>query len=228
MADIDLALLTIGQAPRPDLSASTRAVLPDQNRVEEFGVLDGLSRAEIEKRFGAREGSPVLVTRLQDGDTVTLDPARIEEGLERCIERLEDEGVRNIAILCTGEFPTLLAREAWLLEPDRVITATIPSLVRDAPVGVLVPLVEQVPAAREKWSVLSGEVRFAAASPFGEGHDDLVAAAEGLVAMGVRALVLDCMAYGERHHAALRAAGITVAVLVSGQVFAHALAPFLS
>jgi protein AroM len=228
VADIDLALLTIGQAPRPDLSASIRAVLPGRTEVEEFGVLDGLSRAEAEERFGVRGDGPVLVTRLQDGGTVALDPGRIEEGLQRCIERLEGEGVRNIAVLCTGEFPALRADGAWLMEPDRVITTAIPTLVRDATVGVLVPLVEQIPAAREKWSVLAGEVHFAAASPFDEGHDDLVAAAEGLVALGARALVLDCMAYGERHHVALRGAGVTVAVLVSGQVFAHALAPFLS
>lgn len=228
MTDIDLALLTIGQAPRPDLSASTRAVLSDRTSIEEFGVLDGLSRAEVEKSFGAREGGPVLITRLQDGGTVTLDPERIEDGLQRCIERLEGEGVRNIAVLCTGEFPALRVEDAWLLEPDRVITTVIPTLVRDAAVGVLVPLVEQIPEAREKWSVLDGEVHFASASPFDDGYEQLVAAAEGLLSTGARALVLDCMAYGERHHAALRAAGIDVAVLVSGQVFAHALAPFVA
>lgn len=227
MTDIDLALLTIGQAPRPDLSASIRAVLPARTRVEEFGVLDGLSRAEAEEHFGAGEDGAVLITRLQDGGTITLDPGRIEDGLQRCLERLEAEGVRTIAVLCTGEFPTLQTREAWLMEPDRVITTAIPTLVRDATVGVLVPLAEQIAEAREKWSVLAGEVHFAAASPFDDGTDALVAAAEELVAQGARVLVLDCMAYGERHHAALRAAGVTVAVLVSGQVFAHALAPFL-
>jgi protein AroM len=72
-----LGILTIGQAPRPDLTPIIDRHLPASVRRIQRGVLDGLSDAEIDRRFVAAPGEPVLVTRLKDGRVVELSQPRI-------------------------------------------------------------------------------------------------------------------------------------------------------
>ncbi|MFE3515100.1 AroM family protein [Streptomyces sp. NPDC059166] len=233
-----LAFVTIGQAPRPDLSEAIERALPPQVRVRHAGVLDGLGRAEAEEGFGASPGSAAtLISRLTDGEAVTLDADAVADGLQRLIDGLEagaeqgpgpvgSGGVDVIVVLCTGKFPGLRTRRARLVEPDVLVTAYVETLLGGAPVGVVVPLPEQVAEAREKWQGLSPAPEFATASPYGD-ESRLAEAARALVDGGARAVVLDCMGYGERHHAALRRAGLTVPVLTSGAMVAAWTGPLL-
>lgn len=62
-----LTFLTIGQAPRPDLSEAIEAHLPATAHIRHAGVLDGLTRQEAERTFGATEGRATLLSRLADG-----------------------------------------------------------------------------------------------------------------------------------------------------------------
>jgi protein AroM len=221
-----LAFLTIGQAPRHDLSAVIEEQLPSDVQVTHAGVLDGLSAGEIEARFAASGDDPQLISKLQDGSTVILGADAIEGALRTRLGELEDAGVDIVVVLCTGEFPTLRTRRAWLVEPDAVVTAMVVGLLRRSPVGIVVPREDQVPAARQKWRALEAPA-FAAASPYNVEVEPLVDAAHRLVDAGARTLVLDCMGYGEHHRDALREAGITVPVLVSGSLVASGLAPVL-
>jgi protein AroM len=147
---------------------------------------------------------------------VTLSAAAVSSGLQSLVDRAEDSGTGVIVILCTGEFPELRSRDAWLIEPDAVVTRTAQSLLGDQRVGILVPRADQIAPARAKWSGLR-QPRFGVGSPYGD-EALLVDAARDLIDAGVQALVLDCMGYAPRHRAALRDAGIRVPVLVSGGV----------
>lgn len=222
-----LALVTIGQAPRPDLSEAIEAAMPPDVRVRHAGVLDGLGRDEAVRRFGASAGGAgTLISRLADGRTVTLDAGAVGEGLQRRIDELEDEGADVIVVLCTGEFPGLRTRRARLIEPDTLVTAYVSTLLGGSPTGVIVPLPEQVADARGKWKGLRPEAGFAAASPYGD-EGPLLAAARALVGGGAQALVLDCMGYTDRHRAALRRDGVTVPVLTSGAMVGAWTGPLL-
>ena len=225
---VRLALLNIGQAPRHDLTEAIEHELPAHVQARHVGALDGLSRAEVQSRFAPAEGAPCLISRLADGGTVTLDAALIGEQLQRTIDRLEDEGVEVIVLLCTGEFPQLRTRGAWLVEPDAVVCRTVAGLLGSHRAGVILPLAQQEEEARAKWR-LPGTTPplFAAASPYSPDARSLVEAARSLQAQGARALVLDCMGYAPHHKKALRDAGVNLPVLVSGSVLAGALGAFL-
>lgn len=222
-----LTFLTIGQAPRPDLSEAIEAHLPMTTDVRHAGVLDGLSRTGAEARFGAVKGRATLLSRLADGSAVTLDAEAVGAGLQACVDRAEDGGADVVVLLCTGEFPGLRTRRARLVEPDALVTGYVASVLRGSQVGVIVPLPEQVTEAREKWRAVVPAPAFATASPYADDASALCAAARAHLEAGATALMLDCMGYGSRHRRALRAAGITVPVLTPGAVVGAALGPLL-
>ncbi|MFF1592926.1 AroM family protein [Streptomyces sp. NPDC058286] len=223
----ELTFLTIGQAPRRDLSEPIEAQLPPGVRVRHVGVLDGLTRPGIEERFGPVEGGGTLLSRLADGGTVTLDAEAVGAALQGCVDRAEGEGADVIVLLCTGEFSGLRTRRARLIEPDALVTGYVATVLRGSRIGVVVPLAEQVAAAREKWQPVGPQPAFATASPYACDHTALRAAARTHLAAGAQALMLDCMGYGTRHRQALRDAGIAVPVLTPGAVVGAALGPLL-
>ena len=223
-----LTFLTIGQAPRPDLSEAVEAHLPAAARVRHAGVLDGLTRPEVEARFGAVEGRATLLSRLADGGAVTLDAEAVGAGLQARVDQVEDEGADVVVLLCTGEFPGLRTRRARLVEPDVLVTGYVATALRGSRVGVVVPLPEQVPEAREKWRAVVPAPAFTTASPYDADDVALCAAARTHLEAGATALMLDCMGYGSRHRRALRAAGVTVPVLTPGAVVGATLGPLLA
>jgi len=226
MTSFHLALLTIGQSPRLDMTQAIRDALPAHVAVIERGLLDGLSRAEIEQRFTPPPGSAPLITRLRDGSTISLGADAVETALQSAIDHCESEGADAIVVLCTGRFPALRARRAWLVEPDRVVPAVVASLVGRKALGILAPLPEQIGMVMEKWAELPGRCTADAASPYGP-DQPLVEAAIRLREQGARALVLDCMGYNAAHKATLERHGIGLPVFVSASVLASALAvPF--
>ncbi|MFD8572735.1 AroM family protein [Streptomyces sp. NPDC059639] len=224
----NVGFLTIGQAPRHDLSAAIEAALPVTARVRHAGVLDGLDRARITGRFAAVAGRPALITRLTCGDTVTLDETAVGGALQERIDALEDDGVDTVVLLCTGAFPALRTRRALLVEPDALLTTYVGGVLCGRPVGVIVPLPEQVAAAREKWQGVTPPPLFATASPYAEDEAGLRAAGRDLVGRGARALVLDCMGYTDRHRRALRTDGVAVPVLTSSGITAALTGPLLA
>ena len=216
-----LALVTIGQAPRHDLAAAVIDGLPAGIEISQRGVLDGLSADEVTARYGSRPGGELLVTKLADGTVVTLDAAAVDRGLQDAVTAAEVSGAGTIVVLCTGGFPDLHTENAWLVEPDAVVTATSAGLLGGRRVGILVPMPDQIDAASRKGHALE-EPCFAAASPSGS-DAAVIAAARRLVDDGADALILDCMGYAPHHRDAIRAAGITAPVLVSGSVLGAAL-----
>lgn len=222
-----LTFLTIGQAPRPDLSGAIEAHLPPTTRVRHAGVLDGLTRAQVEARFAPVDGGATLLSRLADGGPVALDAEAVGGALQARVDQVEEEGADVVVLLCTGEFPGLRTRRARLVEPDALVTGYVTTVLPGSQVGIVVPLPEQVSEAREKWRAVAPAPLFGTASPYADDHSALCAAARAHLEAGATALMLDCMGYGDRHHRALRAAGVTGPVLTPGAVVGAALGPLL-
>ncbi|MCX5415571.1 AroM family protein [Streptomyces sp. NBC_00059] len=222
-----LTFLTIGQAPRPDLSEAIEAHLPATARVRHAGVLDGLTRREAERAFGATRGRATLLSRMADGSSVTLDADAVGAGLQSRIDQVEDAGADVVVLLCTGEFPGLRTRRARLVEPDALVTGYVGTVLRGSRVGFVVPLPEQVTEAREKWRAVVPSPAFTTASPYAENDQALCTAARTHVEAGADALMLDCMGYGSHHRGVLRAAGVVLPVLTPGAVVGAALGPLL-
>ena len=205
-----LGTLTIGQAPRADITPILDDVLDTRLPRRHAGVLDGLSRAEIERGFAAEAGKPVLITKLLDGSAVVIDRARTEAAAQAKLTILEAEGCTTILMLCTGHFANLRTETARLVEPDRILPPTVAALVQGAQLGIIVPLVEQIASEAGKWAPLGRAPLYAAASPYGGGGDSVADAARDLAGRGAEILLMDCMGFVERHRREAAEAGLPV------------------
>lgn len=208
-----LGTITIGQAPRADITPILDAALrPDLPR-RHVGLLDGLSRAAIAERFGPRPGRPVLVSRLLDGSSVTVDKEAVEATLQGQIEWLERDGCTTILLLCTGQFEHLHPHRAALIMPEQLLIPCLAALGAGRRVGILVPLAEQIASEGGKWGMLDRPPLFAAASPYEADDATLATAAIDLRDRGAELLITDCMGFCERHRAVARdASGLPVVI----------------
>ncbi|HVC53189.1 MAG TPA: AroM family protein [Stellaceae bacterium] len=215
-----LGTLTIGQAPRADVVPIIDRHVPARVRRIHRGVLDGLSDAEIDRRYLAEPGEAALVTRLANGRVVELSRSRMRDGAEAALAALEAQDCDVVLILCTGTFEGLHSNRAWLVEPDHVIPPLVAGLVERRQLGILVPIASQIDSEKHKWQPLARPPLFAAVSPYSDGPDAVLAAGEGLRARGAEALLLDCIGFTERHREALDP--LDLPVILSNAVVAKA------
>lgn len=213
-----LVTLTIGQSPRSDILPLLLEHLP-ADHIDHVGLLDGMSVAEIEAQFAAEPGDSILVSRLRNGQQVRLAAPKVEQGLQQKIDALEEAGYDTILLLCTGEFGTLKAQRALLLEPDRIIPPLIKSIVHQHQVGIVVPVKEQIREQANKWRHLNKPPCFAVASPYLADESTLQAAAEALLAQGAEVVVLDCIGY-HQHHRDFLQKKLSIPVLLSNVLVA--------
>ncbi|QEL24745.1 AroM family protein [Bosea sp. F3-2] len=205
-----LGTLTIGQAPRADITPILDAVLDASLPRRHAGVLDDLSRAEIERDFATEPGQPVLITRLLDGSSVVIDRARTERAAQRKLALLEAEDCSTILMLCTGHFESLSTEKARLVEPDRILPAAVAALTQGVQLGIIVPLAEQISSEAGKWAPLGRASLYAAASPYGGPGASVAEAARELAGRGAEILLMDCMGFVERHRREAAEAGLPV------------------
>jgi protein AroM len=219
------ATLTIGQAPRSDIMPLLDEYLPP-DMVTHTGLLDGLTLAQIEQRFSPGPGEDVLVSRLLDGTQVRLASPRVEQALQQKIDWLESEGCNTILLLCTGVFHNLRAKEAMLLEPDRIIPPLINGIVGTHQVGIVVPVVEQIEHQAGKWSKLSKKPCYATASPYVADEQTLIEAALSLKEQGAQVVLLDCIGY-QRSHCDIIQKQLDVPVVLSNSLLVKLAAELL-
>ncbi|MFE6446787.1 AroM family protein [Nocardiopsis dassonvillei] len=206
-----LGVVTIGQAPRTDLTPEITALVPEATVVER-GVLDGLTRAQIEARPVAPDDH-ALTTRLADGTSVVLGGSLVMERLPGLLADLERE-VDAVLLACTGAFPELEHTKP-LFVPDRMIAFGTAALLGDTGrLGVVCPLPEQRRDTEAKFGrrlPAGARVLTDVCSPYTGTPDDLAAAARRLADAGADLLALDCVGYTEEMRArAAAASGLPV------------------
>lgn len=216
-----LGTITLGQAPRPDVTPVIDAQVPAAVPRRHVGVLDGLTDDEIAAQFAPKTREAArMVTRLADGRAVEVDAAAAEAGVQRKLTELEEAGCTVVVVLCTGVFRGLRARRAWLVEPDRFLPALVAGLVGARRVGLVSPVAQPPDQARRKWAALQIPPSVAVASPYAADEADVAAAARELQRAGADVLVMDCIGYVARHRAAAQAA-TRLPVLLSNELVAR-------
>jgi protein AroM len=221
-----LGTITIGQAPRPDITPILDVAIGTEVTRLHAGLLDGLAPKEIAARFAPVAGQPVLITRLLDGSVVVIDRAAAEVAARTKLSDLEDQGCTTILLLCTGQFASLSCRTAWLVEPDRIVPPAVAALAGDRQVGIIVPLASQVGSEAGKWAGLAHPPIYAVASPYAGDDAAVAAAARGLRDQWADLLVMDCMGFVERHRRAA-AEGAGCPVILSNALIAKLTAEVL-
>ncbi len=214
-----LGIVTIGQSPRPDVAPGMAEILGPGVEIVETGALDAV---EDVAALAPRAGETLLVSRLRDGRQVRLARERIALLVQGCIDRLEQEGINPILLLCTASFPGGFRHRGLLLEPDRLIYQLVSGVLGRGRLGVLVPEAEQVGEMSSKWAAPGREVVTAWGSPYGPP----AAVAEGARALASQRpelVVLDCVGY-RPDHKEIVAAIVRTPVLLSSTILARILA----
>ncbi len=185
-----IGLLTIGQAPRPDIVGSMLPAKP--GRLLEFGALDDLSRHEI-AALEPVAGEHPLVTRLRTGEEVAVAKERVLPYLQGAADAAVRQGATLLVVLCTGTFPSLRA-PVPIVYPDRLLVSTVNALLPGGTLGVLMPHPGQYETMAQKWALEGRRFVGAVASPYDAGAE-LARIGRELASQGADLIVLDCMGY---------------------------------
>jgi len=145
-----VGFMTIGQSPREDVIPEIMPLLGGAVTVVEAGALDELSSGEI-TALSRKKANEVLITRLRNGQSVTLPRPSLLALLQEKIDQLERAGVSALGLLCTDDFPELSSRVP-LLQPCRLMAAFLSGLPPETSVLVVIPLAEQKDLALKKWA----------------------------------------------------------------------------
>ena len=165
MARTRIAGITVGQAPRTDMTADLESRLAPTLELVQYGALDDLTASEVERDLAPKPGDEVLVSRMRDGSQVTFSGTKVLPLVQERIDQAEREGARAIIVLCTGSFPEL-RHEVPLVYPQPLFHAAARALAGGRRVAVMVPEPSQVEQARVWWDEHGVEVDVVSASPY--------------------------------------------------------------
>jgi len=155
-----IGAITVGQSPRTDVTADIMDIFNGKAEILEKGGLDGLTREQIEEY--------VLVSRLNDGTSVTFGERHIIPRLQHAIEELEEQGAAFIMMFCTGKFPDTLKAKVPLIYPCEILDRTVPLLTAASSILVVTPSPLQIAQSEKKWSRIVNKVKVVSGSPYGE------------------------------------------------------------
>lgn len=188
-----IGTVTIGQAPRTDVTPDLKTILGEDVKIIESGALDGLSKTEIAE-FAPQAGDYVLVTKLVDGTSVQVAERFITPRIADRIREHFSNGIQVVLLLCTGEFPDL-GVNGLLVSPQKILYGVAEAVGRGRRIGVLTPSKEQIEQAEKRWRAIGSEVKAIAASPYINGPVAVEEAAMELMQWGTELTVLDCIGY---------------------------------
>lgn len=189
-----IGAITVGQAPRVDVTCDIMDIFDGKAELLQRGGLDGLTKEQIAE-FKPEEGDYVLVSRLQDGTSMTFAERYILPRLQEAIHELEAEGVRLIMFFCTGEFPESIASEKVpLIYPVQILHKIVPLLTKKSSIITVTPSPLQVEQNTKKWKSYVKDVVTIAASPYGD-WETLEKAARQAKELDGDLIVLDCIGF---------------------------------
>lgn len=190
-----IGLVTIGQAPRVDLTPELKKILGDDVKIIEKGALDDLSLEQVKKIY-PKQNEEVLVTRMADGTEVKIAGEQVFPLLKEKIAELEKSDIGVIFLACTGEFPDL-DTESILIRPQKLLHYIIKALANDKTLGVIIPNKRQVVSAKERWSKVAKNVIVEFCSPY-DRVENIEIAATKLLQEKVDMIVMDCIGYTQK------------------------------
>lgn len=224
-----LAVVTIGQSPRVDLTPEIRDLIPPGTELVEYGALDELDHDEI-ARLRPRPGEHALTSRLRDGSSAVFGHDHAVGLVETAVARAESDGADVSFIVCTGAFPHV-AHTRPLFLAERLAHDGVRALLsgfRERRLGVLSPLPEQAADAYDHWETSIGlrPSAVTSASPYTDTLEAIAAAAASL-APACDLLVMDCIGYDRRMCAAAQDAVGNTRVVTARDVAARLIATML-
>lgn len=214
-----LAILTIGVVPVSEVLPLLTEHVSEQ-QIAHLSLLGKMSREDVMEDYAVDEGEDPLATLLSDGKLAHVSRQKIERALQGVIEVLDNQGYDVILLMSTAPITGLVARNAILLEPMRIIPPLVASIVDGHQVGVIVPIEELMDNQEAKWQVLEKVPLYALANPFWDSEAALIAAGRELMERGADVLILDCLGF-HQHHRDLLQKALDIPVLLSNVLMAR-------
>ena len=209
MARTRIAGITVGQAPRTDMTADLESRLAPTLELVQYGALDDLTASDVERDLAPEPNDEVLVSRMRDGSQVTFSGTKVLPLVQARIDQAEREGARATIVLCTGSFPEM-RHEVPLVYPQPLFHAVGRALAGGRRVAVMVPEPSQVEQAKIWWGEHGVEVDVVSASPYAS-IDGVRETAAMLRGSNDAFLCLDCMGFTtQMRDAAREASGLDV------------------
>lgn len=138
-----VALVTAGQTPRDEIVRDIAAFLPPGTEIVEYGVLDGLSDADI-AALAPGEADRCIATRLASGRTVVCSRAAIEERVQEKLSSMTGGDFDLVGLLSTG-FVREFAGCCPVINLQRALESTIAALATAGRrVGLIQPIERQL------------------------------------------------------------------------------------
>lgn len=186
-----VGLITIGcRENRPNWEDVIRALEPEVE-VDFRGVLDGLTREEVEEQFAFSDGENYLVTEMPWTASVQLSEKAVQVGATRRAAEQFADGADTVLMLCTGDFPHPEKQGGLFLLPEDLMYGILSGL-RQKKLGFIVPEPDQIPFSRKQYKALNPVIR--ASSPYGS-MEDLAKTAAVFREEDVEVIVTDCMGF---------------------------------
>ena len=136
-----IAIITMGQAPRPDVLPELLVLLGDV-RYDEFGALDGIPDAIIAE-MAPQADELSFLTRLRDGRHVILEANFVTKRIEALLQAVDGQGYDLLVLAMTG----LLARPQTrtpLVHGQYALDAWVSALAAgNSRIGIIYPLTSQ-------------------------------------------------------------------------------------
>lgn len=208
-----LAILTIGVVPVSEVLPLLTEHISEQ-QITHLSLLGRMSREEVMEDYAVDPGDEALPTLLSDHKLAHVSRQKVERDLQSVIEVLDNQGYDVILLMSSARVNGLMARNAILLEPTRIIPPLVASIVDGHQVGVIVPVKELLENQSHKWEVLERTPYYALANPVQDNGTELITAGRELIERGADVLVLDCIGFHQRHRDMLQKA-LDVPVLLS-------------
>lgn len=214
-----MAILTVGVVP-------VQTILPlliehiSEQQITHFSLLGKMDPQDVLTDYNVDPGETPLPTRLCDGSIAMVSREKVERDLQSVIEVMDNQGYDVILLMSTADIRGLNARNAILIEPQRIIPPLVASIVDGHQVGVIVPIPELMEPQQRKWSVLEKTPFYTLAHPYEATEYQLVSAGKELIEQGADVLMLDCLGFHQWHRDLLQKS-LDVPVLLSNVLVAR-------
>ncbi len=189
-------MISIGQAPRPDILSIFDETWGGRADLIEVGALDGLSHEDV-KHMAPNQGDDVLVVRMADGEQHIVGRRYLLPRIQASADGLLSQRISAAILLCTGDFRPFRYPVPFII-PQKIVDNTVAALANAGQVvGVMIPTGEQQKQMRRNLACNGIVPVFASASPH-TGEADIVEAAHQLKRYDINLIVMHCFGYTRR------------------------------
>lgn len=202
-----IAAISIGQSPRDDVISELGLLVPGVRWVQ-AGALDGLDLDQV-SALEPEPGDLPLVTRLRDGQVVTLGEARLLRPMQHAVDRV-DGGADLVLVCCAGNFA--LSSRVPVLLPGRLLVSTVQAMRFDT-IAVVTPHDGQTAWEEERWAHAGVSAHVVVEPPY-RGDVDFTRLGRAARLHGARAIVMDCFGYTLRARDEVAAASGLPTILI--------------